>query len=183
MGKSVNAARMRAKMNDKKLTNADLAELSGTSESTVKRALNGSSMNAYTLTQIADSLGVREEWLTGDEPEIEPSEPVHEPATSPDEPAATLDDPVVSQEDFNRLREKDMKEVIEAVERIYVERIEDWRQRVEDQRQRIEDQKAMYARSRKECHALLIFIAAIVGFVCAVLAFDIMNPNVGWVRK
>lgn len=161
---------MRAKMNDKRLTNAELAELSGTSESTIKRALNGANMSHYTLSQIADSLDVREEWLSGDEPEIEPGEPA--PGST-----ANCDDPVEPAEPEDAVKaESGIEEAIEAVGRIYIERIEDLRQRVEDQ-------KTLYYKSRRECHALWAFIVAIVSFICIMLAVDVFNPNIGWVRN
>ena len=161
---------MRAKMNDKRLTNAELAELSGTSESTIKRALNGANMSHYTLSQIADSLDVREEWLSGDEPEIEPGEPA--PGST-----ANCDDPVEPAEPEDAVKaESGIEEAIEAVGRIYIERIEDLRQRVEDQ-------KTLYYKSRRECHALWVFIVAIVSFICIMLAVDVFNPNIGWVRN
>lgn len=170
MSKPINPSRMRAKMNDKRLTNAELAELSGTSESTIKRALNGANMSHYTLSQIADSLDVREEWLSGDEPEIEPSEPAPGSTTNCDDPAepAELEDTVKA--------ESGIEEAIEAVGRIYIERIEDLHQRVEDQ-------KTLYYKSRRECHALWAFIVAIVSFICIMLAVDVFNPNIGWVRN
>lgn len=170
MSKPINPSRMRAKMNDKRLTNAELAELSGTSESTIKRALNGANMSHYTLSQIADSLDVREEWLSGDEPEIEPSEPA---------PGSTADcnDPAEPAEPEDAVKaESGIEEAIEAVGRIYIERIEDLRQRVEDQ-------KTLYYKSRRECHALWAFIVAIVSFICIMLAVDVFNPNIGWVRN
>ncbi len=161
---------MRAKMNDKRLTNAELAELSGTSESTIKRALNGANMSHYTLSQIADSLDVREEWLSGDEPEIEPGEPA--PGSTAD-----CDGPVEPAEPEDAVKaESGIEEAIEAVGKIYIERIEDLRQRVEDQ-------KTLYYKSRRECHALWAFIVAIVSFICIMLAVDVFNPNIGWVRN
>ena len=170
MSKPINPSRMRAKMNDKRLTNAELAELSGTSESTIKRALNGATMSHYTLSQIADSLDVREEWLSGDEPEIEPGEPA--PGSTAD-----CDGPVEPAEPEDAVKaESGIEEAIEAVGKIYIERIEDLRQRVEDQ-------KTLYYKSRRECHALWAFIVAIVSFICIMLAVDVFNPNIGWVRN
>lgn len=161
---------MRAKMNDKRLTNAELAELSGTSESTIKRALNGANMTHYTVSRIAESLDVREEWLLGDEPEIEPGEPA--PGSTAD-----CDDPVEPAEPEDAVKaESGIEEAIEAVGKIYIERIEDLRQRVEDQ-------KTLYYKSRRECHALWAFIVAIVSFICIMLAVDVFNPNIGWVRN
>lgn len=176
MSKPVNPSRMRKKMNDKGLTNAELAELSGTSESTVKRALNGSNMSHYTLSQIADSLGVREEWLSGDEPEIEPVEPAPGSTADCDDPIEPAEPEDAVKAESSEARQSGIEEAIEAVGRVYIERIEDLRQRVEDQ-------KTMYYKSRRECHALWGFVVAIVSFICIMLAVDVFNPHIGWVRN
>ena len=176
MSKPVNPSRMRAKMNDKGLTNAELAELSGTSESTVKRALNGSNISHYTLSQIADSLGVREEWLSGDEPEIEPVELAPGSTADCDGPIETAEPEETVGAESGEARQGGVKEAVEAVGKIYIERIEDLRQRVEDQ-------KTLYYKSRRECHALWAFVVAIVSFICIMLAVDVFNPHIGWVRN
>ena len=176
MSKPINPSRMRAKMNDKRLTNAELAELSGTSESTIKRALNGANMSHYTLSQIADSLDVREEWLSGDEPEIEPGEPAPGSTADRDDPVEPAEPEEAIRAESGEARQSGVEEAIEAVGKIYIERIEDLRQRVEDQ-------KTLYYKSRRECHALWAFIVAIVSFICIMLAVDVFNPNIGWVRN
>ena len=176
MSKPANPSRMRAKMNDKGLTNAELAELSGTSESTVKRALNGSNISHYTLSQIADSLGVREEWLSGDEPEIELVEPTPGSTADCDDPIEPAEPEETVRAESDEARQISVKDTVEAVGKIYIERIEDLRQRVEDQ-------KTLYYKSRRECHALCVFIVAIVSFICIMLAVDIFNSHIGWVRN
>lgn len=75
MNLSVNPMRLRQKMSELSLTNARLAETSGISESTIKRALNGAQMSSYTIKTLAIAVNVNTNWLTGDEPEIDPSEP------------------------------------------------------------------------------------------------------------
>lgn len=66
-------------MSEMSLTNSRLAETSGVSESTIKRALNGTPMSSYTIKTLAIAVNVSTNWLTGDEPEIEPSEPPQQP--------------------------------------------------------------------------------------------------------
>lgn len=79
MNLSVNPMRLRQKMSELSLTNARLAETSGISESTIKRALNGAQMSSYTIETLAIAVNVNANWLTGDEPEIDPSEPPQRP--------------------------------------------------------------------------------------------------------
>nr|DAM97700.1 MAG TPA: Cro/C1-type HTH DNA-binding domain protein [Caudoviricetes sp.] len=179
MNLTVNLPRLREKMNERQLSNARLALESKVSESTIKRILSGSPTTLTTAEMIALALETTVDELTADEPVADPSLTGGEPGNqSIDEdcPGIDADYPAVNLAEIEAEREKDMKAALAALEKVYLERIEDWRQRVEDQ-------KAANARSRRECHVLLFLIVLLVAFVCTMLAVDVFNPHVGWVRE
>lgn len=178
MNLTVNLPRLREKMNERQLSNARLALESKVSESTIKRILSGSSTTLTTAEMIALALETTVDELTADEPGVDLSLTGGEPGNSSvdgDCPGIDADYPAVNLAEIEAEREKDMKAALAALEKVYLERIEDWRQRVEDQ-------KAANARSRRECHVLLFLIVLLVAFVCTMLAVDVFNPHVGWVR-
>lgn len=178
MNLTVNLPRLREKMNERQLSNARLALESKVSESTIKRILGGASTTLTTAEMIALALETTVDELTADEPGVDPSLTGGEPGNSSvdgDCPGIDADYPAVNPAEIEAEREKDMKAALAALEKVYLERIEDWRQRVEDQ-------KAANARSRRERHALLLLIVLLVAFVCTMLAVDVFNPHVGWVR-
>lgn len=164
----VNLPNLREKMNARGLSNVRLANESNVSESTIKRILSGSPTTFVTAEMLASTLGTTLDELSGNEPELT----LDDPAMNPADPRQGHDEPEI---DPAVDRQISTKEAIVVIEQVYLARIDDWRQRVEDQ-------KAALARSRRECHALLIFIAVIVAFVCTMLAVDILNPTVGWIR-
>lgn len=169
----MNLPRLREKMNERQLSNARLALESKVSESTIKRILGGASTTLTTAEMIALALETTVDELTADEPGVDLSLTGGEPGGSSvdgDCPEIDRDCPGI-----DPARENDMRAALAALEKVYLARIEDWRQRVEDQ-------KAANARSRQECHALLLLIVLLVAFVCTMLAVDVFNPHVGWVR-
>lgn len=173
MNLTVNLPRLREKMNERQLSNARLALESKVSESTIKRILGGASTTLTTAEMIALALETTVDELTADEPGVDLSLTGGEPGGSSvdgDCPEIDRDCPGI-----DPARENDMRAALAALEKVYLARIEDWRQRVEDQ-------KAANARSRQECHALLLLIVLLVAFVCTMLAVDVFNPHVGWVR-
>lgn len=182
MNLTVNLPRLREKMNERKLSNARLALESKVSESTIKRILGGSPTTLTTAEMIALALGTTVDELTADEPGVDLSLTGGEPGNSSvdgDCPEINADCPAVDLAEIEAEREKDMKAALAALEKVYkvyLERIEDWRQRVEDQ-------KAANARSRRECHVLLFLIVLLVAFICTMLAVDVFNPHIGWVRE
>lgn len=178
MNLTVNLPRLREKMNERQLSNARLALESKVSESTIKRILSGSSTTLTTAEMIALALETTVDELTADEPGVDLSLTGGEPGNSSvdgDCPEINADYPAVDLAEIEVEREKDMKAALAALEKVYLERIEDWRQRVEDQ-------KAANARSRRECHVLLFLIVLLVAFICTMLAVDVFNPHIGWVR-
>lgn len=179
MNLTVNLPRLREKMNERQLSNARLALESKVSESTIKRILGGSPTTLTTAEMIALALETTVDELTADEPVADLSLTGGEPDNSSvdgDYPEINADCPAVNLVEIEAEREKDMKAALAALEKVYLERIEDWRQRVEDQ-------KAANARSRRERHVLLFLIVLLVAFVCTMLAVDVFNPHVGWVRE
>lgn len=173
MNLTVNLPRLREKMNERQLSNARLALESKVSESTIKRILGGSPTTLTTAEMIALALETTVDELTADEPGVDLPLTGDEPGGSSvdgDCPEIDRDCPGI-----DPARENDMRAALAALEKVYLARIEDWRQRVEDQ-------KAANARSRQECHALLLLIVLLVAFVCTMLAVDVFNPHVGWVR-
>nr|DAE98726.1 MAG TPA: helix-turn-helix domain protein [Caudoviricetes sp.] len=178
MNLTVNLPRLREKMNERQLSNARLALESKVSESTIKRILSGASTTLTTAEMIALALETTVDELTADEPVADPSLTGGEPGNSSvdgDCPGVDADYPAVDLAEIEAERENDMKAALAALEKVYLERIEDWRQRVEDQ-------KAANARSRRECHVLLFLIVLLVAFICTMLAVDVFNPHIGWVR-
>lgn len=179
MNLTVHLPRLREKMNERQLSNARLALESKVSESTIKRILGGSPTTLTTAEMIALALETTVDELTADEPVADSSLTGGEPGNSSvdgDCPGIDADYPAVNLAEIEAAREKDMKAALAALEKVYLERIEDWRQRVEDQ-------KAANARSRRERHVLLFLIVLLVAFVCTMLAVDVFNPHVGWVRE
>lgn len=179
MNLTVNLPRLREKMNERQLSNARLALESKVSESTIKRILSGSSTTLTTAEMIALALETTVDELAADEPVADPSLTGGEPGNQGidgDCPGIGADCPAVDPAEIEAKREKDMKAALAALEKVYLERIEDWRQRVEDQ-------KAANARSRRECHVLLFLIVLLVAFICTMLAVDVFNPHIGWVRE
>lgn len=179
MNLTVNLPRLREKMNERQLSNARLALESKVSESTIKRILGGSPTTLTTAEMIALALETTVDELTAGEPVADLPLTGGEPGNSSvngDYPEINADCPAVNLAEIEAEREKDMKAALAALEKVYLERIEDWRQRVEDQ-------KAANARSRRECHVLLFLIVLLVAFVCTMLAVDVFNPHVGWVRE
>lgn len=177
MTPTVTLPRLREKMNERQISNARLALESKVSESTIKRILGGSPTTLTTAGMLALALETTVSELT-DEPAVDQRLTDGEPDyLSVDEDCPEIDRncPAVDPAEIEAEREKDMKAAFAALEKVYLARIEDWRQRVEDQ-------KAANARSRRECHALLFLIVLLVAFICTMLAVDIFNPNVGWVR-
>lgn len=175
----MNLPRLREKMNERQLSNARLALESKVSESTIKRILGGSPTTLTTAEMIALALETTVDELTAGEPVADLPLTGGEPGNSSvngDYPEINADCPAVNLAEIEAEREKDMKAALAALEKVYLERIEDWRQRVEDQ-------KAANARSRRECHVLLFLIVLLVAFVCTMLAVDVFNPHVGWVRE
>lgn len=179
MNLMVNLPRLRERMNERQLSNARLALEAKVSESTIKRILSGSPTTLTTAGMIALALETSVDELTADEPAVDPALTGGEPGDSPvdgDCPEINRDCPGVDPAKIEAERENDMKAALAALEKVYLARIEDWRQRVEDQ-------KAANAKSRQECHALLFLIVLLVAFICTMLAVDVFNPNVGWVRR
>ena len=173
MNLTVNLPRLREKMNERQLSNARLALESKVSESTIKRILGGSPTTLTTAEMIALALETTVDELTADEPGVDLPLTGDEPGGSSvdgDCPEIDRDYPGI-----DPARENDMRAALAALEKVYLARIEDWRQRVEDQ-------KAANARSRRECHVLLFLIVLLVAFICTMLAVDVFNPHVGWVR-
>ena len=178
MNLTVHLPRLREKMNERQLSNARLALESKVSESTIKRILGGSPTTLTTAEMIALALETTVDELTADEPVADSSLTGGEPGNSSvdgDCPGIDADYPAVNLAEIEAEREKDMKAALAALEKVYLERIEDWRQRVEDQ-------KAANARSRRECHVLLFLMVLLVAFICTMLAVDVFNPHIGWVR-
>lgn len=179
MNQLVCLPRLREKMNNRGLSNARLAEEAKVSESTIKRILAGTPTTFVTAEMIAIALETTVTELSANEPAAPPNGPAmtpNDPSVNPNKNDKVRDDPNVTSNEPNEDNEIELREAITMIERVYLSRIEDWRQRVEDH-------KAANTRSRKEYHALLIFTAILVGFICMMLAIDILNPTVGWIRS
>ena len=141
-------------MEDKRMTNRDVARLADISESTVSRMLasDGRNVGATTLEAICQALQVDED------PGAEQTETAAEPAADSDaaESAGTVEYiPVgVSSEDM---------------ERIYERRVEDLRRQV--------DSKERWLR-------ITVFICVFLsGALLLLLLLDFLLPSIGWFRR
>lgn len=155
MSITVDPARLRAKMDEKGLTNARLADAAGVSEGTIKRLMRGESTSGMTLTLVADALDVPMQWLT--------AQPDHD-----DEPDASGDDQTTSPD-------ADMDVSTQRLIASYVAQIEMLTQRITDLR-------TLLYRERQEKHRVMVFVVALVVLMCAWLTIDVVNPSVGWLR-
>ena len=61
-----------------------------------------------------------------------------------------------------------MQPILDAIERVYIQRIEDLKSRIEDM--------------KKEKRTLLLLTVVLVAFICLLFGFDVLNPNAGWFR-
>lgn len=154
MSITVDPARLRAKMDEKGLTNARLADAAGVSEGTIKRLMRGESTSGMTLTLVADALDVPMQWLTAQ-------------SDHDDEPDASGDDQTTSPD-----ADVDMSTRLIAS---YVAQIEMLTQRITDLR-------TLLYRERQEKHRVMVFAVALVILICAWLTIDVVNPSVGWLR-
>lgn len=118
--------RCKREMEEKNMTNRDIARIANISEPTVSRILSGNGQNTSvaSLSAICAALGIAEPYK------------------------------VVSESS--------------SVEDIYKERIDDL--------------KSIISNKDKWIRCLFIACAVLVAFVLCMLAIDILNPNVGWVR-
>lgn len=154
MNLTVNLPRLREKMNERQLSNARLALESKVSESTIKRILGGSPTTLTTAEMIALALETTVDELTAGEP--------------------VADLPLTGGEPGNSSVNGDYPEINADCPAVNLAEIEAEREK---------DMKAANARSRRECHVLLFLIVLLVAFVCTMLAVDVFNPHVGWVRE
>ncbi len=124
------------------LTNLRLAETAGLSEGTIKRILKGYPTTRTTVSLLAAAFDVTvDELVSGVSETDEQEEP----------------------------EEVTMEEAVNALEKIYLERIEDL--------------KAMIARTQKEFRAAVVVAVLLVAFICFLFAYDLMNPTVGWIQR
>jgi transcriptional regulator with XRE-family HTH domain len=166
----MNKARIRQLMDEKGISISDLAEMSDTSESTIKRLRNGSTPHPYTAAQIAKALDTTVEWLS--EPEEDapaPPELVVNPATDPIIPIVEPDLSQVNNEN------KDVAAMQTALDHL----------KTSDD-DRFADLKEAYKdRIRALCQdkiVLGISTAALVIFLLALFIYDIATPTSGWFR-
>lgn len=123
------------------LTNLRLAEAAGLSEGTIKRILKGYPTTRTTASLLAAAFDV------------------------------TIDELVsgVSETDEEEPEEVTVEEAVKALEKIYLDRIEDL--------------KAMIAHTRKEFRVAAAVAISLAAFVCFLFAYDIMNPTIGWIQR
>lgn len=146
-------------MEDKRMTNRDVARLADISESTVSRMLasDGRNVGATTLEAICQALQVDED------PGAEQTETAA--AESPAEPAADSD----AAESVGTVEYIPVGVSSEDMERIYERRVEDLRRQV--------DSKERWLR-------ITVFICVfLAGALLLLLVFDFLLPSIGWFRR
>lgn len=145
-------------MEDKRMTNRDVARLADISESTVSRMLasDGRNVGAATLEAICQALQVDED------PGVEQTETTA--AESPAEPAADSD----ASESAGTVEYIPVGVSSEDMERIYERRVEDLRRQV--------DSKERWLR-------ITVFICVfLAGALLLLLLVDFLLPSIGWFR-
>ena len=146
-------------MEDKRMTNRDVARLADISESTVSRMLasDGRNVGATTLEAICQALQVDED------PGAEQTETAA--ADSPAEPAADSD----ASESAGTVEYIPVGVSSEDMERIYERRVEDLRRQV--------DSKERWLR-------ITVFICVFLsGALLLLLLLDFLLPSIGWFRR
>lgn len=139
---TVNVDALQKLMDKNCLTNLRLAETAGLSEGTIKRILKGYPTTRTTVSLLAAAFDVTvDELVSGVSETDEQEEP----------------------------EEVTMEEAVKALEKIYLERIEDL--------------KAMIARTQKEFRVAVAVAVLLVAFICFLFAYDLMNPTVGWIQR
>ena len=138
---TINVDALQRLMGKNCLTNLRLAEAAGLSEGTIKRILKGYPTTRTTASLLAAAFDV------------------------------TIDELVsgVSETDEEEPEEVTVEEAVKALEKIYLDRIEDL--------------KAMIAHTRKEFRVAAAVAILLAAFVCFLFAYDIMNPTVGWIQR
>lgn len=138
---TINVDALQRLMGKNCLTNLRLAEAAGLSEGTIKRILKGYPTTRTTASLLAAAFDV------------------------------TIDELVsgVSEADEEEPEEVTVEEAVKALEKIYLDRIEDL--------------KAMIAHTRKEFRVAAAVAISLAAFVCFLFAYDIMNPTIGWIQR
>lgn len=138
---TINVDALQRLMGKNCLTNLRLAEAAGLSEGTIKRILKGYPTTRTTASLLAAAFDV------------------------------TIDELVsgVSETDEEEPEEVTVEEAVKALEKIYLDRIEDL--------------KAMIAHTRKEFRVAAAVAILLAAFVCFLFAYDIMNPTIGWIQR
>ena len=138
---TINVDALQRLMGKNCLTNLRLAEAAGLSEGTIKRILKGYPTTRTTASLLAAAFDV------------------------------TIDELVsgVSEADEEEPEEVTVEEAVKALEKIYLDRIEDL--------------KAMIAHTRKEFRVAAAVAISLAAFVCFLFASDIMNPQIGWIQR
>lgn len=138
---TINVDALQRLMGKNCLTNLRLAEAAGLSEGTIKRILKGYPTTRTTASLLAAAFDV------------------------------TIDELVsgVSETDEEEPEEVTVEEAVKALEKIYLDRIEDL--------------KAMIAHTRKEFRVAAAVAISLAAFVCFLFAYDIMNPTIGWIQR
>lgn len=139
---TINVDALQKLMDKNCLTNLRLAETAGLSEGTIKRILKGYPTTRTTVSLLAAAFDVTvDELVSGVSETDEQEEP----------------------------EEVTMEEAVKALEKIYLERIEDL--------------KAMISHTRNEFRVAAVVAISLAAFVCFLFAYDIMNPTVGWIQR
>ncbi len=138
---TINADALQRLMDKNCLTNLRLAEAAGLSEGTIKRILKGYPTTRTTASLLAAAFDVTVDELVSGVSETDEEEP----------------------------EEVTVEEAVKALEKIYLDRIEDL--------------KAMIAHTRKEFRVAAAVAILLAAFVCFLFAYDIMNPTVGWIQR
>lgn len=138
----INPEELRKLIDQKHFTNTRLAEETGLSDGTVKRLLKGCPTTYATASLIAATFDVTIDELVSGVCEIDEQE-----------------EPV----------EVTVEEAIKALEKIYLDRIEDL--------------KAMIARTQRGFRIAAIVAILLAAFICFLFAYDVMNPTAGWIQR
>lgn len=151
------AQRLRARMDELGYTIAKLADKSGVSDSTIKRALSGAKLNRSTAELLADALGV-------------PANELFAPENEPNDRTVTQSAPILNQ---SEPEDEEMNRDITAL-------LDELRA---SHREKIEILRAALRQKDRWIAVLAAALGLLVFGLILWLGYDITHPDVGWFQR
>lgn len=166
----MNKARIRQLMDERGLSISDLAEISNTSESTIKRLRNGSTPHPYTAAQIAKALDTTVEWLS--EPAEDAPAPPELVVNPAEEPVIPIIEPDLSQVNKENKDVAAMQTALDHLKLSENDRFAELKEAYKDRIRSLTRDKIILGTST---------VLLIIFFICLFL-YDISLPDAGWFR-